>query len=356
MKLSFTTGLGFLVLALLGCSAEKGGTYQQIIGETMGTYYQITYQPVRSEVGQSQIDHLLRRLNQALSTYDSTSVISLFNHSPRGIRMSDINDSELANYFYDNLELSQEIYRSSKGGFDPTVMPLVNYWGFGYTPRNLTQIDTTMVDSIKSIVGLEKVNITLNTDAWVVEKTDGRTQLDFSAVAKGYAIDVIGAYLRDSFGISNYLVDIGGESSALGVNRSGQSWRVAINRPLEASATSSFDFVVQLKNKSIATSGNYRNYYEIDGEKISHTINPHSGFFERNDLLSASILAEECAMADACATACMTLGYEGAKEFISRNKGLSAVLLYLDQEQQIKHYLTPDLKINEQGLITEDGI
>ena len=341
---------------LVGCSSKVVHPYTQMIGETMGTYYQITYQPHKTLVTQDQIEDRLIRLNQALSTYDSTSVISQFNRAKHGINQSEINDSELASYFYDNLLLSQQIFNSSAGSFDPTVMPLVNYWGFGYTPRDLTEVDSSHIDSIQAYVGFDKLVVTINNQEWKLEKSNPHTELDYSAIAKGYAIDVLSQFLVDSFSVRNFLVDIGGESRALGVNRKGELWRVAINRPVEESVMSMFDFVVKLKNRSIATSGNYRNYYEIDGEKISHTINPRSGFYERNDLLSASIITDECAVADACATACMAMGFEAAKAFIARNKNLSAVLLYLDDAQKIKHYLTPDLRELENGLIVEHGI
>jgi thiamine biosynthesis lipoprotein len=350
--MKMTRILLFVFLSLsAGCHESPSQVYEQVQGETMGTYYQITYRTGNADLSKSVVDHLLVRLNAALSTYDPNSVISRFNKSGQGIDKAAIDDEELAFYFFENLLLSKATYEDSEGSFDPTVMPLVNYWGFGYEGRNLSHIDTQTVDSLRAFVGFDKVTIEGEAAKWKLQKNDSRTQLDFSAVAKGYAIDVLSKFLEDSFGIQHYLVDIGGESRARGVNREGGAWRVGINRPDEESAPASFDFIVQLRDRSIATSGNYRNFYEIDGQKISHTMNPKTGFYERNNLLSASILTENCGLADASATACMAMGFEQARDFVRRNRSLSAVFIYLDSDQKIKHYLTPDLE----GIVTVAG-
>jgi thiamine biosynthesis lipoprotein len=335
----------------VSCQEPSGQVYEQVQGETMGTYYQITYRSGKTVMAKSTVEHLLRRLNAALSTYDPNSVISKFNQSTQGISSLTIGDDELGRFFFENLLLARATFDRSEGSFDPTVMPLVNYWGFGYEGRNLTLVDTQTVDSLRTFVGFDKVSLEGDVKNWELTKSDARIQLDFSAVAKGYAIDVVSRFLQDTFGVKHYLVDIGGESRAQGVNREGLPWRVGINRPEEGSATSSFDFIVQLKDRSIATSGNYRNYYEIKGEKISHTMNPKTGFYERNNLLSASILTDNCGLADASATACMAMGFERAQEFVQRDPRLSAVFIYLDSDQQIKHYLTPDLE----GIVTVSG-
>jgi thiamine biosynthesis lipoprotein len=306
----------------------------------MGTYYRITFGSTNGLPKQETVESWLRNLNQALSTYIPSSVISKFNQSERGIGAKSIENQDLTRYFFENVAISSQIYEESNGSFDPTVMPLVNYWGFGYDHGQvLTEIDSQLIDSLLDFVGFDRLTISQSpTDS--IAKPDSRIQLDFSAVAKGYAIDVVGQYLEDSFAIVNYLIDIGGESRARGVNREGNTWRIGINEPVENSPFSNFKFIVELKDQSIATSGNYRNFYEINGQKISHTINPQTGFYERNDLLSASILAKSCGYADGYATACMAMGFDKAKQMVENNDQLDAILIYIDSGNEIKHYIT----------------
>ncbi|MBK8501248.1 MAG: FAD:protein FMN transferase [Saprospiraceae bacterium] len=336
----------FLILitvlwGLFSCQEKaREGEYREISGETMGTYYRITLESTDGLPTQETVETWLLNLNQALSTYIPSSVISSFNHAQQGIGAKSIDNRQLAKYFFENVAISSKIYAESHGSFDPTVMPLVNYWGFGYDHGQLlTEIDSQLIDSLLDLVGFDRLMVTGHpTDS--IAKPDARIQLDFSAVAKGYAIDVIGQYLEDSFSIANYLIDIGGESRARGVNREGNTWRIGINEPVENSPFSNFKFIVELKDKSIATSGNYRNFYEVNGQKISHTINPHTGFYERNDLLSASILTQSCGYADGYATACMAMGFEKAKHMVENDDQLDAILIYIDSDNEIKHYIT----------------
>lgn len=333
--------INFLLIVLSCNQKESPAKYFEVSGETMGTYYHITFGAQDDYPEQSDIDQWLADLNMALSTYVKNSTISQFNRSDQGISAKELHDEKLARYFFDNIFISKEINAKSDGYFDPTVMPLVNYWGFGYDhTQELTEIDTQKVDSLKQLVGFNKLKISSG-DQPSVSKSDHKVELDFSAVAKGYAIDIVSRILEDSFSIRNYLVDIGGESRAKGVNSQGNIWRIGISEPMENSPFNNFKFIVELKDKSIATSGNYRNFYEIDGRKISHTMNPKTGFFERNNLLSASVLTEECGIADGYATACMAMGFEKAKKMIEEDASLEAVFIYIDSTNQIKHYITP---------------
>lgn len=332
-----------LLLSLIACREVPKGEYVEYAGETMGTYYLITFAPGAGQPAQKTIERWLAELNRSLSTYDPKSVISLFNQSENGIGEQGIGNPRFSRYFFDNVAISSDIFRKSGGSFDPTVMPLVNYWGFGYDQQKIiSQIDTHRVDSLRKFVGFEKLK-PVNNGQDSIHKSDPRVQLDFSAVAKGYAIDILGQYLEDSFSIRDYLIDIGGESRARGVNREGNPWRVGINEPFENSLFNTFQFIVELKDRSIATSGNYRNFYEVNGQKISHTINPKTGFFERNDLLSASIVTNDCAIADGFATACMAKGYAGARELVESSDDLEAILIYVDSDNELKHYITPRL-------------
>lgn len=346
----------YIYVILLSCKgAQESGIdqYSVIQGLTMGTYYQITTKSDQSVYLQDSIENLLSNLNDALSTYVDASYISKFNQHPQGIGSSVLQNPILATYLFDNLALSREIFEISNGYFDPTVMPLVNYWGFGFDPR----IEVNDADSIRIRQMLEYVGfdgVMWSDDRDTIFKKDAKTQLDFSAIAKGYAIDVLCEYL-DGKGIGHYLVDIGGEVKAKGVSERGRKWQIGVAEPNENSGVTTYGMIVELGEMAMATSGNYRNYYEVNGNKISHTINPITGFFERNDLLSASILTADCARADALATACMALGYQGARDLVESFEDVDAILIYVDDKQAIRRYVSPQITSNVK-IELENGI
>jgi thiamine biosynthesis lipoprotein len=304
---------------LLSCSAQDVPLEVQTLrGETMGTYYQVSYVGAVEEALQPQVDSLLAAVNKEVSTYDPSSLISSFNLADHGILLGD------APHMRANLALAREVYEKTEGAFDPTVMPLVNFWGFGYTEdRQGSQVDTAAVEKIRSYVGFDLV--TLKGDSLL--KTFPEVQLDFSACAKGYGIDQL-SELLDKRGYQSYLVDIGGEARAKGRKPEGQLWRVGINIPEEDAALNEIFTAVPLENITIATSGNYRNWYEADGVKYSHTINPRTGFPERTELLSASVFHKNCMAADAYATACMVLGVEKALSLAQRLPEIEIYLIF----------------------------
>ena len=298
-------------------------TYAALQGETMGTTYNVTYRSDRSSVDKAEFDSLLVAINAEVSTYEPESTISRFNRSA-----SATFDTEGAVHFLENYMAARQVFTASGGTFDPTIAPLVNYWGFGYTPkRPVLRVDSVRVDSLLQLVGFDRMSL----DQTTIRRDRPEMQLDFSAIAKGYGVDQLGLYLEDR-GIVNYLVEIGGEVRARGVNKSGQAWRIGINVPAEDAALTDFDNVVLLRGQSMATSGNYRNYYEVDGSKYSHTINPRSGFPERSRLLSTSIVAERCMYADAYATACMVMGTERALAFIESLDGIEGYFISADEQ------------------------
>lgn len=329
----------FSLIFLCGCTdSQSEKEYLEIRGETMGTYYRIVYQPLNGPVDKSDVDRKLEKLNEALSTYVPSSLISLFNKTAEVLDLSNV-DTTLVRYFTDNFELSSQISAQTDAYFDPTVMPLVNYWGFGYEKRQAVNPgDSQQIDSLKQYIGLDKVHF--DEASSTISKDLPGVQLDFSAVAKGYAIDEIGMWLASEFGVRNYLVDIGGESRAQGVNRSGTAWRTGISIPVPGISDLSYDHIIALDNTSIATSGNYRNFYEVDGMTISHTMNPKTGYFERNTLLSVTIVAPRCAVADAFATACMSMGLDRAREIIESISGIEALFIYMNEENTSDWYAT----------------
>lgn len=328
---------------LSGCTdSQPDREYLEIRGETMGTYYRIVYQPATDLVDKSDVDSMLIQLNNALSTYIPTSLISTFNKNQSPLDLS-IVDTTLARYFIDNFQLSSHVSSQTEGYFDPTVMPLVNYWGFGYEDRQTVHPgDSQRIDSIQQYVGLDKVAFDESTST--LSKDLPGVQLDFSAVAKGYAIDEIGMWLASKYGVKNYLVDIGGESRAQGVNRSETAWRTGISIPMPGISEVSYDHIIALDNASVATSGNYRNFYEVDGMIISHTMNPKTGYFERNSLLSVTIVATSCAIADAYATACMSMGLDRAKGIIENTAGIEALFIFMQEDNSSDWYATEGMQ------------
>ena len=298
----------------------------------MGTLYHITLQSNSTEI-QPAIDQLLVEINEAVSTYDKSSLISLFNQDYDRFLVKYEENSKLSKYFKDNLALSFMINKETKGAFEPTIMPLVNYWGFGYDGHNkIEQIDSSEVRKRMLNVGLE--NIMIQDDQ--ILKSKPEIQLDFSAVAKGYAADKIAEYL-ESIDIHNYYIEIGGDLIAKGVNAKGLTWRTGISVPSIDATVTDFQEIIEVSDKGVATSGNYRNYYRTsDGRMYSHTINPKTGYPEQNELLSATIIASTCAIADGFATAAMVFGVNGAKKMITLNPDLEGVLIYNDENGQFQ--------------------
>lgn len=304
---------------LSACNSEEAAAvYTKIAGETMGTTYSVVYQSNTDY--QASIDSLLVAFNNEVSTYIPNSVISTFNQSVKGIDLNQVGEYV---HFLENLSQSREVTANTEGAFQPTLMPLINYWGFGYTEkRAVTQVDSVKVDSLMADVGLDLITVTKDS----LRKAKPGVQLDFSAIAKGYGVDLIGAYLAGQ-GVENYFVEIGGEAIGKGLSPRGDAWRVGISVPKSEAGLGEYAEVASLNNQAVATSGNYRNYYEVEGEKYGHTINPYSGFPEKNNLLSASVFAKDCATADAYATAFMVMGFEKAKEKVEQMEDIEAYFI-----------------------------
>jgi FAD:protein FMN transferase len=329
----FIIMLVFAVAWFLRLKNERGillpDNQIELRGTTMGTYYSIKYLDEGNRNFNDQIDSILHNFNQSLSTYIPGSEISRFNRQDT-LKFDNP-------FFLPVLEKSKEIYKKTGGAFDPTVMPLVNAWGFGPLPR--TTPDSTKIDSLLQLVGFNKV-------AWnhdKVYKLQSNVQLDFSAVAKGYGVDVIAEFLQEQ-GIKNLLVEIGGEIMCRGKNEQGNIWRVGIPNPLPSESGSFLYASITLDNAAIATSGNYMNYYETNGKIISHTISPFTGYPVVHEVLSASVLASDCMTADAYATAFMVLGLEKSKEILENDDELEGYLIYVDENDNLASFFTPGLK------------
>ena len=233
--------------------------------------------------------------------------------------------------FNDVLTRSKAIYETTDGAFDPTVGPLVSAWGFG-ADKQPTIPDSVTVDSLKQLVGFHKLNIGTTV---IMDKS---MYLDFSAIAKGYAVDLVAEFLEGNE-FENYMVEIGGEVRTKGVNEQNETWKIGIEDPMVGMDEQRLMAIVQLNDLSMATSGNYRNYYQLEGRTIAHTIDPRTGYNTTHSLLSASVFAEDCMTADAYATAFMVLGLEGSKEILS-NSNLEAYFIYQDSEGELKSFVS----------------
>ncbi|NOY37654.1 MAG: FAD:protein FMN transferase [Chlorobi bacterium] len=263
----------------------------------------------------TQIDSILDHFDQSLSTYQRESIISRINRNEPGVTV----DTLFKRVFH----VSEEIYRESDGAFDITVAPLVSAWGFG--PGGPDEQNNPNIDSLLRFVGMDKVHL----EGASVIKEDTSVRLDVNAIAQGYSVDVVSGFLDDA-GYRNYLVEIGGEIRARGTKGWNNPWKVGVDKPTDNNFIpgQNLQAILKLKDKALATSGNYRKFYIKNGVKYAHTINPKTGYPARNRLLSITVIADECIYADGYATACMVMGVEKSREFIKSKPGLEAYLVY----------------------------
>lgn len=309
-----------LLLTLASCNKVEP---VKLVGEAQGTYYMVSYYDESNRNFQKEIDSLLYHFDQSVSLWVNNSIISQVNRNDSNIILD--------KYFKDNFELSQQVAQHTNGDFDFTIGPLIKAWGFG--KKGEEDIDSTHIDSILQFTGHEKIRLV---DIKVV-KTDQRLQIDFNAIAQGYSVDMLAEFLK-SEGISNFIVDIGGEVYASGTKHDGSKWKVGIEKPsVTATDERKLTLIIQLKNQSVATSGNYRKYIEKDGNRYSHIIDPTTGRPAMHNLLSATIVYHNTALADAYATACMVMGLEKAISFVENTKDMEALFIY-SEDNEFKTY------------------
>lgn len=335
---------GFWILLLVSftfsCKTPHPSSIQKIQGATMGTTWHITYEgPENRLVLQEEVDSLLDIINQAASTYIPTSLISRLNEGETLDVAAE--DSDEVEFFRFNTSISDQAWKWSDGYFDPTVMELVNYWGFGYEGhRPVETVDSSKVDSLLQYVGYGEIGDRFQTDTWHLPTG---YQLDFSAVAKGAACDWIGAYFEEQ-GMTNYLIEIGGEMLLNGPGREGEGWVIGVSKPQTNAPSKELVEELVIQNKAVATSGNYRNYYESNGEMFTHTINPKSGYSEKSNVLSATVITDGCGKADAVATAIMAMGVEKSKEMLEQIPEVEAYLIYNNGSDSMLIYETAGMK------------
>ena len=303
---------------------EMGNEYQQNEGTVFGTLYHTKY--LYDKDLTQEIEAELQKVDASLSMFNPQSTISRFNRGE-----TDDADEMLREV----LSMSFTINQATNGAFDPTVAPLVNAWGFGFKSGQLP--DSTQVDSLRALVGLSAIHL----QDGKLTKDNPLSILDFSAIAKGYGVDCAAQVLRNH-GIRNFMVEIGGEVVTEGVNDKGEPWRIGINKPDDDSTSTNTELqdIIALSSKAIATSGNYRNYYVSEGRKISHTINPQTGYPAQQDILSSTVMAPSCAEADAFATAFMVLGLEKARLVLKNQPQLEAYFIYSDEQGNYQTWCT----------------
>ena len=316
-----------LILSAFVCCRPGPGTARlNLAGKTQGTYYAVTYYDRSGRDFSKEIDSILAAFGKSVSLWDTNSIISRINRNDSTARID--------GWFRDLFTLSQGISQCTGGAFDATVGPLVNAWGFGAGQGK--RPDSLEIDSLRALVDYRKVR--LQGDR--IFKQDYRIRLDFNAIAQGYSVDLISAFL-DKQHIRNYLVDIGGEVFAKGIKPGNEPWMVGIENPgRDSTSRPSLNARVMLENMALSTSGNYRKYYEENGVRYSHTIDPATGFPVRHNLLSVSVLASRCATADGYATAFMVMGLQRAKEFLSKNPQLQAYFIYSEDDGTYRIYAT----------------
>jgi len=304
-----TIPLIFLVLLFSGCGMKKEF---EISGKTMGTTYHIKVVAgflQNTKLLKDEIDMRLDEINESMSTFRKDSEISRFNDYQSVGKKFPISED-----FYNVMTVAKTIYEATGGAWDGTVKPLVDLWGFGKSEGKHTIPDKSQVAALLSNIGFN--NIEIFSDQYLVKKNPSIT-LDLASIAKGYGVDQVAAVIRANK-INNFLVEIGGEVFAQGHRKDGKRWRIGINRPQKNAPLDQVYKILELQNKGFATSGDYRNYFEVNQKRFSHIIDPRNGFPVDNDVVSVSIIANTCTFADGLATAVMVLGDQKGLDLVNR--------------------------------------
>jgi thiamine biosynthesis lipoprotein len=320
--------LGCLFILISSCSTSS----LEIVnyGHAQGTTYSIRYIQEEKHDYQKSIDSILINIDRSMSLWVESSLISKVNRGDSAVQL----DPHFVNVLKRSIIIGQE----TKGSFDVTVAPLVKAWGFNN--GKFQHLDSTTVDSIKNLVGYQHILLSGNQ----VQLRENQ-QLDFNAIAQGYSVDVICVFL-ESKGVNNYMVEVGGELRTKGQNREGNVWRIGIDKPQEElDSENRFQIVLNLSDKALATSGNYRKFFtDENGMKYVHTINPKTGYPVKSKLLSATIITDHCMDADAYATACMVDGLGKAQQLIESKQELEGYLIYSNSKGEIQEWFSSDFK------------
>ncbi|MGN1262450.1 MAG: FAD:protein FMN transferase, partial [Prevotella sp.] len=309
--------LAFLIIGtILIIRQQNAMPYHHDNGFVFGTVYNITYQN-DTNLGDS-IKAELARIDNSLSPFNEHSIISAVN---RG------DDIVVDDMFAEVFNKAAEVSRETDGAFDITVAPLVNLWGFGF--KSGVKPTAHAIDSLRRLTGFHKVSL----DNGHVRKADRRIMLDCGAIAKGYGSDIVARMMR-RMGVKNFMIEIGGEIVTSGVSEKRVPWRIGVTKPIDdtLSTTNELQTILNVTDKAMATSGNYRNFYYKNGKKYAHTIDPKTGYPVQHNILSSTVIADDCATADAYATAFMVMGLEKARKVLERHPELMAYFIYSDEQ------------------------
>ncbi|MBQ9363233.1 MAG: FAD:protein FMN transferase [Bacteroidaceae bacterium] len=308
-----------------GEKAWKQKDVQRCEGMVFGTFYHITYQYSKSL--EDSIKCVLQQVDRSLSPFNKESTITAINENKQ---------LEADEMLTEVFEMATEISAQTEGAFDITVAPLVNLWGFGF--QNKDSVTDEMVDELRQYVGIEKVKLIDGK----IQKAHPNMMLDCSAIAKGYGVDAVGKMLERQ-GIHSYMVEIGGEVRLRGCNPRGENWSIGINKPQDGQQAD-IEQIIHTTNTAMATSGNYRNFYVKEGKKFAHTIDPRTGYPVQHNILSSTVLAKDCAVADAYATSFMVLGLDSAKRVLNKHPELQAFFIYSTKDGKTGEWCSPNLK------------
>lgn len=317
----------FLVLLVAGSiwilKFRGTSTLREAEGTIFGTYYHIKYEAPQAL--NDEISRALHEVDASMSVFNKQSTLSAIN---AGTSMR--TDALL----YEVLTKARKVSEATDGAFDVTVMPLVNAWGFGFKKGEFPT--DSQIDSLRAFVGYKRFELAPDS---TIKKSDPRLMIDCGAIAKGYGVDRVARVLREH-NVRNYMVEIGGEVVVKGRNPEGKDWQIGVSKPVDNKdgAQTELQTVLSLHDCAVATSGNYRNFYMKDGHKYAHTIDPRTGRPVQHSLLSATVMAPDCATADAYATAFMVLGIEGAQKVLNAHKELRVYLIYEDAKGAMQVY------------------
>lgn len=320
-KTLFTIIVALLAPLVVSCDLKKE---MEFSGKTMGTRYHIKVMTgyfFRSEALKKKIDRRLEEINQSMSTYRQESEISRFNRhtAPSGF--------EISRDFQKVFTVGAKIFGQTEGAWDGTILPLIRLWGFDRPEIQKTLPQSQEIERTLRNLGFNSIELSGRT----LRKKNPEIQLDFASIAKGYGVDAIAEVILHA-GFDNFLVEIGGEIFASGVRLDGKKWRVGINQPERGSGLAQIHAAVSLSNRALATSGDYRNYFEIDGKYFSHILDPRTGYPVQNGVVSASVLAPDCTHADGLATALMVMGVRRGVELVEQMGGIECLIVVREKD------------------------
>jgi FAD:protein FMN transferase len=321
MRLNVFRPFWLILLFGLVCTARAEAKEHLLVGRTMGTTYHIKIIAPKSDdmaAVQHEIDRRLEQINQSMSTFMKESEISRFN------RMTEVGKPFAVSLdFLKVMRVAGAIHRVTGGAWDGTVLPLIELWGFGRSAPIEKEPSPAAIAKAMEDVGFQ--NIEVSTDGFL-KKRRARVTVDLASIAKGYGVDSVAAVVR-KLGYGNYLVEIGGEVFAAGRKADGQPWRVGINKPRKGGAATEVYKALDLEDRAMATSGDYRNYEEIGGRAYSHIIDPRSGYPVHNGVVSTSVIAPDCTLADGLATALMVMGPQAGIRLLNRMDKVEGLII-----------------------------